>query len=76
MVFPKNASEQVRVFRENYKGHDLINARVFFRDSTEAWKPAKKGTYQITITADATSVIPESNETNNTLAVPFTVTSQ
>jgi PKD repeat protein len=29
------------------------------------WKPAKKGSYLVTVNADALSVIPESNEANN-----------
>jgi len=29
--FPKNATEEVRINRENYRGHDLVDVRVFGR---------------------------------------------
>jgi hypothetical protein len=37
------------------------------------WKPAKKGSYQVTVNADALSVVPESNEANNIADAKMTV---
>jgi hypothetical protein len=53
--FNKNAAEKVRAEFCNYKGHDILNLRVYFDagDQEENWKPTKKGL------ALSVSLIPE-----------------
>lgn len=42
---PKNSREQVRFSFTEYKGHDLLDIRVYYNDglTEENWKPSKKG---------------------------------
>lgn len=39
----KNTREVIRVAREDYKGHDIINLRVFYDAGEGEHRPAKKG---------------------------------
>lgn len=39
----KNAREEVRVERLNFKGHDLLNLRVFYDDGTGEMRPGNQG---------------------------------
>jgi hypothetical protein len=41
--FQKNAAEIVRFSLTEFKGHRLIDIRVFFEVDDEEWKPTKKG---------------------------------
>lgn len=43
--FPKNDREEVRVSISKFKGHNLINARVYAQEyrRPEEWVPTKKG---------------------------------
>jgi Transcriptional Coactivator p15 (PC4) len=40
---PKNPTEEVRVALTSYRGHDLIDIRVFFQDEQGEWRPTKRG---------------------------------
>ncbi len=39
----KNAREEIRISREAYMGHDLVNLRVFYEDPQGEYRPGKKG---------------------------------
>jgi Transcriptional Coactivator p15 (PC4) len=39
----KNPTEEVRVSLSSYRGHDLIDIRVFFQDDQGEWRPTKRG---------------------------------
>ena len=41
--FQKNALERVRVALTEYRGHDLIDLRVYYTDDGETYKPSRKG---------------------------------
>ena len=40
---PKNSREILRVQRENYMGHDMLNLRVWYGDGTGEYRPGKQG---------------------------------
>jgi hypothetical protein len=40
---PKNPTEEVRVALTSYRGHDLVDIRVFFQDEQGEWRPTKRG---------------------------------
>jgi hypothetical protein len=42
-TFYKNAREQVQVILKDFKGHDLIDLRVFWTQDGKVWHPSKKG---------------------------------
>jgi hypothetical protein len=39
----KNPTEEVRVSLTSYRGHDLVDIRVFFQDEQGEWRPTKRG---------------------------------
>ena len=39
----KNPTEEVRVALTSYRGHDLVDIRVFFQDDQGEWRPTKRG---------------------------------
>jgi len=39
----KNSREVLRVQREDYQGHDMLNLRVWYDDGTGELRPTKKG---------------------------------
>lgn len=39
---PKNQREEIRVTISNFKGHDLVGARIWFKQG-EAFRPSSKG---------------------------------
>ena len=39
----KNAREELRIERQEYRGHDMINLRVWFDDGTGEYRPGKQG---------------------------------
>ncbi len=43
--FQKNAAEEIRISLTSYKGHDLIDVRVYYLvdGPDEEWKPTPKG---------------------------------
>lgn len=43
-AIPKNARERVQVSFSTFKGYDLLDMRLYYRDpKTEEWKPTPKG---------------------------------
>ncbi|MEM7473234.1 MAG: transcriptional coactivator p15/PC4 family protein [Pseudomonadota bacterium] len=40
---PKNSREEIRVSRDDYNGHDLINIRVFYDAGEGEMRPGKQG---------------------------------
>lgn len=42
-VIPKNTREEIRISREPFKGHDLMNIRVWAINSDGDMIPTKKG---------------------------------
>ena len=43
ITVPKNAREEIRIERQDFKGHDLLNLRVFYDDGTGEMRPGKQG---------------------------------
>lgn len=41
--FEKNATEQVHVSLREYRGHQLIDLRVYYQAEDGEWRPTKKG---------------------------------
>jgi len=41
--FGKNAIERVHADTTRYKGHSLIDVRIYYQDDDGAWKPSRKG---------------------------------
>jgi Transcriptional Coactivator p15 (PC4) len=39
----KNPTEEVRVSLTSFRGHDLVDIRVFFQDDQGEWRPTKRG---------------------------------
>ena len=39
----KNPTEEVRVSLTSYRGHDLVDIRVFYQDEQGEWRPTKRG---------------------------------
>jgi hypothetical protein len=39
----KNPTEEVRVSLTSFRGHDLVDIRVFFQDEQGEWRPTKRG---------------------------------
>lgn len=39
----KNAREEYRIERQDFRGHDLLNIRVFYDDGTGEFRPGKQG---------------------------------
>jgi hypothetical protein len=43
-TIPKNTNERIQVDFTEYKGHDLLDVRVYYTDGVgDAWKPTRKG---------------------------------
>ncbi|MEO0569557.1 MAG: transcriptional coactivator p15/PC4 family protein [Pseudomonadota bacterium] len=40
---PKNARETLRIQREEYQGHDLVNVRIWVSDDSGELRPTRKG---------------------------------
>ena len=43
VIIPKNSREEIRIGREEWQGHDLINIRVWAGIGGDERKPTKKG---------------------------------
>ena len=43
VTIPKNAREQIQVRVQEFQGHDLVAARVFYHNGDEDWKPGRNG---------------------------------
>ena len=44
--FEKNATEVVRISRTTFKGHELVDCRVYFENDSGGWQASKKGLCQ------------------------------
>ncbi len=55
--FQKNSQEEVRVSLSEYKGHNYIDFRIYFKDEDGEFKPTKKGL------AIAPNLLPEMEKT-------------
>ncbi|MFT3986309.1 transcriptional coactivator p15/PC4 family protein [Aestuariivirga sp.] len=43
-IIQKNSREEVRISRESYRGHELVNVRTWYRaDDDGTMKPGKQG---------------------------------
>ena len=42
-IIPKNQREDIRVTLSNFKGHDLVGARIWFKSKEGAPRPSSKG---------------------------------
>ena len=42
-TFRKNATEEIRFTAETFKGHEIINVRVWYRDADGRFRPSKQG---------------------------------
>lgn len=38
----KNLRKEIRMTREDFRGHDLLNIRVFYRNDDGKWRPGKQ----------------------------------
>lgn len=39
----KNAAEEIRFTVETFKGHEIVNVRVWYRDDLGEYRPGKQG---------------------------------
>ena len=39
----KNLREEIRITQKEFRGHDLLNSRVFYRNDDGKWRPGKQG---------------------------------
>lgn len=39
----KNAAEEIRFTVESFRGHDIVNMRVWYRDADGEYRPGKQG---------------------------------
>jgi hypothetical protein len=39
----KNAAEEIRLTVETFRGHEIINIRVWYRDAAGKYRPGKQG---------------------------------
>lgn len=42
-AIPKNSREEIRITAEHFKGRDIINFRVWYRDAEGEMRPGKQG---------------------------------
>lgn len=43
VVIPKNGREEIRITREDFNNHDLVQIRVWYDDGSGTYKPGKQG---------------------------------
>ena len=43
IAIQKNSREELRIERQEYHGHDLINLRVWYDDGSGEYRPGKQG---------------------------------
>jgi hypothetical protein len=67
----KNPTEEVRVSLTSYRGHDLVDIRVFFQDEQGEWRPTKRGvSLSVDSFAELREAIAKAEEMLNTLPSP------
>ena len=64
----KNPTEEVRVSLTSYRGHDLVDIRVFFQDEQGEWRPTKRGvSLSVDSFAELREAVVKAEEMLNTL---------
>jgi hypothetical protein len=67
----KNPTEEVRVSLTSYRGHDLVDIRVFFQDEQGEWRPTKRGvSLSVDSFAELRDAIVKAEEMLNALPSP------
>ena len=64
----KNPTEEVRLSLTSFRGHDLVDIRVFFQDEQGEWRPTKRGvSLSVDSFAELREAIVKAEEMLNTL---------
>lgn len=64
----KNPTEEVRLSLTSFRGHDLVDIRVFFQDDQGEWRPTKRGvSLSVDSFAELREAIVKAEEMLNTL---------
>jgi hypothetical protein len=64
----KNPTEEVRVSLTSYRGHDLVDIRVFYQDEQGEWRPTKRGvSLSVDSFAELRDAVVKAEEMLNTL---------
>jgi Transcriptional Coactivator p15 (PC4) len=64
----KNPTEEVRISLTSYRGHDLVDIRVFFQDEQGEWRPTKRGvSLSVDSFAELREAVVKAEEMLNTL---------
>ncbi len=67
MDIQKNSLERIRIQRSEYKGHELIDIRVYYEAENGEWKPSPKGiTFKVELLEDIIEAL-ESERTRRPL---------
>ncbi len=63
MDIQKNSLERIRIQRSEYKGHELIDIRVYYEAENGEWKPTKKGiTFSLSLANEVIKGIAEESK--------------
>jgi len=63
MDIQKNSLERIRIQRSEYKGHELIDIRVFFKANDGKWYPTRKGiTFSVSLANEVIKGIAEESK--------------
>ena len=63
MDIQKNSLERIRIQRSEYKGHELIDIRVYYEAENGEWKPTKKGiTFKVELIDEIISALESERE--------------
>lgn len=63
MEIQKNNLEKMCIHRTNYKGHELIDIRVFFKANDGKWYPTRKGiTFSVSLANEVINGIREESK--------------
>jgi hypothetical protein len=63
MDIQKNSLERIRIQRSEYKGHELIDIRVYYEAENGEWKPSKKGiTFSLSLANEVIKGISEESK--------------
>ena len=64
----KNPTEEVRISLTSFRGHDLVDIRVFFQDEQGEWRPTKRGvSLSVDSFAELREAVVKAEEMLNTL---------
>ena len=54
----KNASEEIRFTVENFKGQEIVNARVWYRGDDGQYRPGKQGlAFRLALLGDVVGIL-------------------